>query len=202
MKFKKNKYLILRKAISKDLANFLFNYSILKKNVHKKLVDDRYLSPYTKWYGTLNDTQVPNTYSHYADIAMEVLLATLKEEMQKNTGLNLIETYSYFRVYKKGDVLERHVDRNSCAISTTLNLGGDPWPIYIDPTGKTGQEGIRVNLKQGDMLIYSGCELEHWREEFEGDMCSQVFLHYNINNEKALEYDTRPFLGLPQEYKK
>ena len=55
MKFKRNKYLILRKAISKDLANFLFNYSILKKNVHKKLVDDRYLSPYTKWYGTLND---------------------------------------------------------------------------------------------------------------------------------------------------
>ena len=202
MKFKKNKYLILRKAISKDLANFLFNYSILKKNVHKKLVDDRYLSPYTKWYGTLNDTQVPNTYSHYADIAMEVLLATLKEEMEKNTGLNLIETYSYFRVYKKGDVLERHMDRNSCAISTTLNLGGDPWPIYIDPTGRTGEEGIQVNLKQGDMLIYSGCELEHWREEFEGDMCSQVFLHYNIDNEKALEYDTRPFLGLPHEYKK
>lgn len=202
MKFKKNKYLILRKAISKDLANFLFNYSILKKNVHKKLVDDRYLSPYTKWYGTLNDTQVPNTYSHYADIAMEVLLATLKEEMEKNTGLNLIETYSYFRVYKKGDVLERHMDRNSCAISTTLNLGGDPWPIYIDPTGRTGEEGIQVNLKQGDMLIYSGCELEHWREEFEGDMCSQVFLHYNINNQKALEYDTRPFLGLPYEYKK
>jgi len=202
MKFKKNKYLILRKAISKDLANFLFNYSILKKNVHKKLVDDRYLSPYTKWYGTLNDTQVPNTYSHYADIAMEVLLATLKEEMEKNTGLNLIETYSYFRVYKKGDVLERHMDRNSCTISTTLNLGGDPWPIYIDPTGRTGEEGIQVNLKQGDMLIYSGCELEHWREEFEGDMCSQVFLHYNINNQKALEYDTRPFLGLPHEYKK
>lgn len=202
MKFKRNKYGVLRKVVSKELANFLFNYSILKKNVHKKLVDDRYLSPYTKWYGTLNDEQVPNTYSHYADIAMEVLLATLKEKMEKVTGLNLVETYSFFRVYKKGDILERHIDRNSCAVSTTINLGGDPWSIYIDPTGKTGQQGVQINLNQGDMLVYSGCELEHWREEFEGDMCSQVFLHYNINNEQALEYDTRPFLGLPAEYKK
>jgi hypothetical protein len=73
-----------------------------------------------------------------------------------------------------------------------LNLGGDPWPIYIDPTGennvideyksivKPGAHiGVEVNLKPGDMLIYSGCELEHWRKPFEGNLCGQVFLHYN-----------------------
>ena len=32
-------------------------------------------------------------------------------------------------------ILKRHKDRPSCEISTTLNLGGDPWPIFIDGTG-------------------------------------------------------------------
>ena len=43
-------------------------------------------------------------------------------------------------------------------------------------------KGVRVNLKVGDMLIYSGCDLEHWREPFQGKVCSQVFLHYNHAN--------------------
>ena len=38
-------------------------------------------------------------------------------------------------LYKQGDELKRHKDRPSCEISTTLNLGGDPWPIFIDGTG-------------------------------------------------------------------
>ncbi len=90
---------------------------------------------------------------------METLLQEVKPVMEKHTGLKLSETYSYARIYKNGDVLARHKDRYSCEISTTLNLGGDPWPIYLDPTGKTGQAGIKVDLKPGDMLIYSGCDL-------------------------------------------
>jgi hypothetical protein len=35
--------------------------------------------------------------------------------------------------------------------------------IYIKPGAPVG---VEVNLKPGDMLIYSGCELEHWREAF------------------------------------
>ncbi len=110
---------------------------------------------------------------------METLLQKVKPVMEKHTKLKLSETYSYARIYKKGDVLARHKDRYSCEISTTLNLGGDPWPIYLDPTGKQGQAGIKLTLDPGDMLIYSGCDLEHWREEFTGKDCGQVFLHYN-----------------------
>ena len=101
-------------------------------------------------------------------------------------------------------MLARHKDRYSCEISTTLNLGGDPWPIYLDPTGKVSQAGIEVNLNQGDMLIYSGCDLEHWREEFEGQDCGQVFLHYNkanSKNAKKNQFDGRPFVGLPNYFK-
>ena len=50
------------------------------------------------------------------------------------------------------------------------------------------------------MLVYSGCDLEHWREPFQGDVCGQVFLHYNHANGPFAEknkFDKRPMLGLP-----
>ena len=157
--------------------------------------------------------QVPNTYSHYADMVMETLLMKVLPKMQQETGLQLIPTYSYARIYKRGDILRRHKDRPSCEISTTLNLGGNPWPIFIDGTGannvideyknivKPGApEGTKVLLDVGDMLVYSGCELEHWREPFDGDICGQVFLHYNHVNGPFAEknkFDGRPMLGLP-----
>ena len=64
--------------------------------------------------------------------------------------------------------------------------------------------GIKVKLEPGDMLIYSGCDLEHWREEFKGKDCGQVFLHYNKANSKSAkenELDKRPLLGLPAWFK-
>ena len=200
MKFNKTKYLVIKKIIPTDFANFLYNYSFLKKKVADKMFEKRYLSPYVEYFGTYSDEQVPNTYSHYSDIAMETLLVILKEKIEKNINIKLDETYTYFRIYKKGDVLERHIDRPSCQISGTLNLGGDPWPIYLDLTGGRNKAGKKILLTQGDLLVYLGCELEHWREEFEGDLCSQVFLHYKKKGSNNL-FDSRPFLGLPKEFK-
>ena len=36
-------------------------------------------------------------------------------------------------------------------------------------------KNIEVKLKSGDMLLYSDCELEHWRNIFKGKYCSQFF---------------------------
>jgi len=205
MSFKQNKYTILTKTISPELAEFVYKYFLNKREVAKFLFDQKYISPFTEYYGVWNDEQVPNTYSHYSDIAMETLLTEVKPVIEKHTGIKLSPTYSYARIYKKGDVLARHKDRYSCEISTTLNLGGDSWSIYLDPTGRTGQAGIEVNLNPGDMLIYSGCELEHWREEFKGKDCGQVFLHYNKTSSKKAKinhFDGRPHLGLPSWFKK
>ena len=202
MSFKEKKYILIKEVVSKEIADFVYNYFLLKRKVDQKLFTDGMISKYTPCFGTWDDPQVPNTYSCYADVVMETLLQRLKPIMEKHTGLKLLETYSYARLYKKGDVLARHKDRISCEISTTLNLGGDEWPIYLDPTSKTNQSGIKLILEPGDMLIYSGCELEHWREKFKGENCGQVFLHYNIDNEinRVNIYDGRPFVGLPSEY--
>ena len=62
----------------------------------------------------------------------------------------------------------------------------------------------KPELKPGDMLVYKGMILEHWRDTFLGDNCAQVFLHYNDVNSKDADkniYDTRPHLGLPAYFK-
>ena len=122
MSFKKNKYTVLKKAISIELATFVYKYFLNKRKVAKFLFDQKYLSPFNTEHGIWNDSQIPNTYSHYSDIVMETLLQEVKPFMEKHTGLKLSETYSYARIYKKGDVLTRHKDRYSCEVSTTLNL--------------------------------------------------------------------------------
>ena len=197
-------YKIIKQAISKELAEFVYSYFLTKRKVARRFFDDRYISPFTTEFGVWNDEQIPETYSHYADVAMETLLEKLKPLMEKESGLKLNETYSYARIYKKGDELKRHKDRYSCEVSTTLNLGGDDWPIYLEPSGEEGKEGTKVILNQGDMLVYKGCDVEHWREAFEGENCGQVFLHYNDASYEEAEknkYDGRPFLGLPAWFK-
>jgi len=216
MSFQKNNYSVIKEAISKELADFVYNYFSNKRQVARKFFDERYISPFADEWGVWNDEQVPDTYSHYGDIAMETLLARLLPKMEKETELELYPTYSYARIYKKGDILHRHKDRFSCEISTTLNLGGDEWPIFIEAKENVGtpedgfasvteNKGSKVLLEPGDMLVYKGNLCEHWREEFTGNNCAQVFLHYN--NKKSIgskenKFDTRDFLGLPTWFKK
>ena len=195
--FDKNNYIIAKNCVSKELSDFCYNYLLLKKQVMTTLYKTGNLIPNIHYLGTFEDHQAPNTYSTYGDVAMETLLDKIKPTMEKLTKYKLYSMYAYARVYKKGDILKRHKDRMSCEISTTLNLGGDPWPIYLEPSGKLNKKGVEVNLSPGDMLIYKGCEVEHWRNKFKGDICGQVFLHYRDACISQNTYDNRPHLGLP-----
>jgi len=212
--FKKKKYQIIRQALSKELANFIFNYMMLQRDAVDWMMKHNKVNPANPFIGERFDRQVPGCYARYADWVMETLLMYMIPIMKAKTGMDLVPTYSYTRLYEKGNKLKRHKDRPSCEVSTTLHLGGDEWPIFLDPSGddfvidelkeihKPGApKGVRVDLKAGDMLIYSGCELEHWREPFEGNICSQVFLHYNHANgpfAKTNLFDKRLLLGIPK----
>ena len=205
--FKKDKYCIIRQAISKELASFIANYFFMQKQVYDTCKAARYFSPFETILGEYEhpiDGQIPNTYSQYSNIAMETLMLKCQPTMEKATGLKLTPAYTYARIYKKGDVLKRHKDRFSCEISTTMNLGGDPWAIYLEPSGKEGLKGIKIDLKPGDMLVYSGCELEHWRNKFKGKECIQAFLHYNNRKTPGAKdnmFDTKMHIGLPSYFK-
>jgi len=221
--FKKKKYQVIRGALSKELANFIFNYMMLQRDAVDFMMKHNKVNPANPFIGTRTDQQVPGCYSKYADWVMETLLMYMIPIMKAKTGMDLVPTYSYTRLYEKGSILPRHKDRPSCEVSTTMHLGGDPWAIYLDPTGadfvvgkrnsfdgayetppqlKPGApKGVKVDLKVGDMLIYSGCDLEHWREPFEGNLCVQTFLHYNHADGRFAEkniFDRRPMLGIPK----
>ena len=207
------KYKVIKNAVSYELANFCYNYFLLKRDAVSFLYKNN-ITAQSGILGTWEDVQVPGSYSIYADFVMETLLMKVLPVMKEKTGMDLVPTYSYARVYQTGAELKRQKDRPSCEISTTLNLGGDRWPIFIDPTGSSNvideyknihkpgaPPGVEITLEPGDMLMYSGCKLEHWRKPFQGKLCGQVFLHYNHADgpfAKSNLYDKRPMLGIPK----
>jgi hypothetical protein len=144
------------------------------------------------------DRMVPHTPALYGSRTMDELLAMVLPSVEQTTGLRLDPTYSYFRIYQRGDVLPPHSDRHSCEVSVSLTLGQEttrPWPLWI-----AGRRNTRpVSLGTGDALIYRGIECRHWRNAFRGRWQCQVFLHYVDRDgpNAGWKYDRRPELGLP-----
>lgn len=133
------------------------------------------------------DHQVPNTPFGYADPACELLLTELVPKIEAWSGRKVFPTYSYFRVYKQGDILAPHKDRPACEISLSLCLGyssPEPWPLFVAGTNGT----FAASMQPGDGVLYKGTECRHWREAFPGAMAAQVFLHYVDRNGPHAEW--------------
>lgn len=122
------------------------------------------------------DSQAPNSQSDYNYISFLELLCEKTQQVSSILEETVLPTYSYSRVYYNGSVLNRHKDRDACEISLTLHLNGDKsWPISIQtPSG----EEKSVILEPGDAMMYLGRIAEHWRDAYDGDYYTQVFLHY------------------------
>ena len=162
-------------------------------------VDKKY---HEKLWGTFDDDQVVGEYSKYGDLIFETLLLGKRKELSEITQINLVPQYSYYRLYTEGSELVKHKDRKSCEISVSLCLGFNShynWPLCFED--RDGKE-ISVNLEPGDMVIYKGFELTHWRNTFVGKNHAQVFLHYNDLHGRYgdTKYDGRKGLGLPRIY--
>jgi hypothetical protein len=139
-----------------------------------------------------------STYARYGDPLMETVLYNSKETLEEITGFSLHPTYSFSRIYIKGDKLKPHVDRPSCEVSVTINIAtqGEPWPIWMEVPGEKPMSFI---LESGDAVVYKGCEVKHWREKaVDTELNAQIMLHYvNQNGPYAsFKWDKRPGLGL------
>src|SRR5262245_43737865 len=160
--YARNGYALLAGLLGSSVHSFLNDYAV------KAVEAGRF---------TVGDTQLADTPRLYGDPLMETLLEMLVPRVEAETGHRLYPTYSYLRVYQRGDVLARHTDRASCETSLTINLGcqgNERWPIWLDPDG----EARAFDLDPGDGLLYRGIEVPHWREAFRGERMVQLFLHY------------------------
>lgn len=184
--FAHQKYAVWRSLLIDPRLSLLYKYV-------RKLAD----------YGAMRggDAQVPNALAGKNDFVIDELLGDLLPEVESATDLKLFPTFSYFRMYRKDDALQKHTDRPACEISITLCLGYQargPWPIWID--GPAGSSAIE--LEPGDALLYRGCECAHWREPFAGEHAAQVTLHYVDQNGPHADWkmDKQPDLGSIRRY--
>ena len=86
MTFNIKKYQVIKNAVSYELANFIYNYFMLKRDAVKFMYDNNIIYD-NGLLGTWTDEQVPNTYSHYADPVMETLMMKVLPIMQQETRL-------------------------------------------------------------------------------------------------------------------
>ena len=193
MSFQTKKYEVIRQAFSSDLLEFIQ----LNCDIHEQCMT-YYRQPTPENPYPFGDPQSPNSYAWYGSIHGDALISLLKPKLSEITGKKLIETYSYWRAYYNGAILEKHKDRPSCEYSATICIkkGSIDWPIYFET--EDGQE-VGVELEPGDLIVYKGDHLSHWRDPYQGDRHVQIFVHY-IDSEGLYKdtnvYDSRPRLGL------
>lgn len=185
LEFDKSGYTLVRHAIASEAARLLGNAILI-----------------AEFDGALQrDDKVPGTSVIVRYPVCEALLLHLLPLMEAHTGKALCPTYSCARIYRENQALPRHKDRAACEISATMTLcaksvGG--FPIYLDSGGAQSFE-----LNPGDMLIYRGCDIPHWREALRGEIWIQGFFHYvdkSGPNYPEHRYDKQVFREMCYKY--
>ncbi len=165
--FDQNGYLIIPQLVPVEFCYF-FTHILLRQQYVQK---------------TKGDAQVPNAaaiMSKNDSLIFETLQERLWTAIEDIAEEELLPTYSYARLYSNGDELKAHTDRPACEISATIQLGRShhySWPIYM------GNQ--RIDLGEGDAVLYKGCEIEHHRKVCDGPenyYSGQVFIHFVRKN--------------------
>lgn len=172
-------------ALDRNTCDLLTNYIRLKakskRNVRK------------------GNDPLSGVHREYGDPMMETLLSQFTPIVEQATGLRLWPTLSFCYHYTNGNILAPHKDRSSCEIVAGLCLGADPdfissnksWPLQI-----SGVDNI--DLDYGDMIIFRGHSMEHWRDRFNGQWFVSAILGYvDQNGPYAFQkFDQRAMLGV------
>lgn len=196
MSFRENKYEVVRGVLCQDLIDYVNINSEIHENSNYFFRQPTIENPYP-----FGDNQSPNSFACYGSLHSEALLQFLKPTIEKITNMKLYESYSYSRNYYRGAILEKHRDRPSCEYSVTICVSKDTdWGICIE---NVDGDVIEIELYPGDMIVYRGDLLYHWRNSYQGKTHRQVFLHYVDANGKHQnsKFDGRPMLALDPSIK-
>lgn len=184
--FRGRGYLHLSGVIDLSVCELAYRYMMLK------CATGRFQYP-------AGDTYIPGAPGEYGDPLTEALLGQLEPIVERVTGLETLPTFSYCRVYFRGEELPAHNDRIECEIGVSACMGGQtevPWTFNLDAPAGT----VRLATAPGDIVVYKACEMTHQRDPLQGDHQAQVFLFYVNRNGplSSLRFDSRPGLAVPR----
>ena len=139
------------------------------------------------------------SFSWYGPLCLETLSLHVQPKLEKILGRTLIPSYTYGRIYRFNGRLDKHLDRRSSEYTVSVCIEKDSthdWELCVQRPNK---DVNTFKLDVGDMLIYPGRDLVHWREGgFRGKEQIQAFLQYvDANGDSTdLKWDGRPRMGL------
>ena len=200
----KDRYVVLRNFIPKEIINMRLDaWKTVEQNenwdsaiMYREEKDITHMTP---------DDAINKSKGGYCTPWAVALHRYIRDRLTDVIDMNLKETYSYTRKYDRGAILTSHTDRPSCEISATLCLDyhtddGKPWKIwvqndqdYIDfedneklveitqgvsPRKRIENGAKCVELEVGDILLYQGPNIPHWRDRLLGDYSYHIFVHF------------------------
>jgi len=222
-KFMHDRYVVLRNLIPKDIINMtLDNWKVHEQSkdsgIYREERDITYKNP---------ASSIGKSTAQYSAPWAIGLHNWLHEELKRHIDMDLGITYAYSRKYERGAYLGSHLDRPSCEVSATLCLDyvsddGSPWPIWLrndknyitedaetvknESQDLTQRERKKNGCKQlllepGDILLYQGPNIPHWRDYFLGEYSYHIFVHfYNKGSEmrkiNGFYQDSKPSSGI------
>ena len=200
--FMKERYVVLRNFIPKDIINMcLDTWKTTEGNpdwedtiMYREVDDITHMTP---------EHQKNKSKGGYCTPWGVALHRWIHDALDNKIDLDLGETYSYSRRYERGAYLTSHTDRPSCEVSATLCLDyqsddGSPWKIwlqndqdYIDFHNnkqlveetqgippRRREKAKCISLEVGDLLLYQGPNIPHWRDTFVGEYSYHIFVHF------------------------
>lgn len=128
------------------------------------------------------DSQYKNSFGRGALPFFDDLMARLTPRISQTVGIPLKPSASYVRLYQRGSVLHKHLDRPELEHTMSLTLGktvSTDWPLLAEDQHK---QTISLTVPVGAGAMLSGRRLPHWREPLEcadDEYVVQLFLHWS-----------------------
>ena len=210
-KLVKDRYVVLRDFLPKEIIRFAMD--IWKADEEN---GGLYTNQEVKDITYKNQSSIGKSKGGYCTPWGVALHGFIHNKLKDYIDLDLRETYSYTRRYERGAYLGSHTDRPSCEISATLCLdyqtddNKPPWKIWVrndknyanvsaetvknESQDLTHRERVKnncksISLEPGDILLYQGPNIPHWRDYLLGEYSYHLFVHFFNATSKMNQID-------------
>ena len=213
--FVENRYVVLRDFIPKEIITMTMDaWKVIERNPDQNRL---YFYREDDIIHNSPKDSLQKSHGSYCFPPAVALHHWMRNALRDVLDLRLKETYSYTRKYERGAYLKAHTDRPSCEISTTICLDyktddNTPWKIWgngkenwilrkqfqediwnevqnIPHRERLKNGSVQLALEPGDVLVYQGPNMCHWRDYLLGEYSYHMFLHFHNSSGQMREMD-------------